>query len=131
MPDNAVVGYDTLERHNLLHNETNGTPRTHRLCSIVGPIWTQLNTKHDRFAQNTSLPNASDRVGGWPVMLGVGCRDIFTMFAANNAVEAQEYPGFDASIGTSHTARNDPFFVDYKAVTSGPTARASNGDYSL
>ena len=47
----------------------------------------------------------------------------------------QDYPGLDADIGTSNTVMNGgpaaSIFTDFQATTSGPTAGAGGGDYSL
>ncbi|WP_377846980.1 hypothetical protein [Bosea sp. UC22_33] len=56
---------------------------------------------------------------------------MFSQFAANSANEGQEYAGLKSNIGTSTTVRNDPLFVDPKAVTAGPVAGAGGGDYRL
>lgn len=130
---NTFVGTGLYGRSNFLYNETSGTARTHKLTSSVGHVTPQFNTKHDIFAgANSGLPDASSRTGGWSVMNGVGFVGLFSMFkAANPTSEHPEYPGLNASLGTSDTVRNDPLFIDFKAVTAGPVAGAGGGNYRL
>lgn len=131
---NTFVGDRSIGRTNMLYNETSGDPRTHELTSSVGQVTPQFNTKHDIFAgANLGLPDASDRIGAWSAMFGVGFEGLFSMFsAANPSSEHPEFPGLHASLGTSGTVKSDPLFVDNKAVIASPlTAGAGNGNYRL
>ncbi len=126
---NTLVGDRSLGRTNYLYNETNGTARNHKLTSSVGLVTTQMNTKHDIFAgANLGLPDASTRTGAWSVLNGVGFEGLFSMFAAANPTsEHPEFPGLNASLGTSGTVRNDPLFVDSKAVIASPLTAGAGG----
>lgn len=126
---NTFTGFFTVGRNNLFYDET-ATPCTTSMVSCHGNIHPQINTKGDRFDSNGAL------VGNWAYLYGVGCQGEFSMFidAQSGGIGgtfAQAYPGLGASIGTSATVRNDPLFTAYAGVTSGPTAGAGGGDYSL
>jgi hypothetical protein len=127
--NNTFVGFFINGRANLFYDEGT-TPRTTRLQSLKGNIHVQLNTKGDRFALDGT------RVGNWAYLYGVGCQGEFSQFvdADSGGIGssfAQAYPGLGAKIGTSATVRNDPLFTDYKGTTSGPTAGAGGGTYTL
>jgi hypothetical protein len=126
---NTFAGFFINGRANLFY-EDGATARTSKLMSGKGNIHVQINTKGDRFVSNGA------RVGNWAYLYGVDCDGEFTQFidadsGGLGSAFAQEYPGLNASIGTSATVRNDPLFVDYEAVTSGPTAGAGGGNYAL
>ena len=127
---NSFAGFDTYGRGNLLYDETTGTARSHKLQSFVGNIHVQINTKSDIFkADGTKL-------GNWAYDNGVGCRGEFSIYrnAAGNLTSGfhQTYPGLSASIGTVNTgAGNDPLYTSNQATTSGPTAGAGGGTYTI
>ncbi|WP_414902455.1 hypothetical protein ACMT1E_04295 [Sphingomonas flavalba] len=128
---NTIVGYGNTARSNILYNETVGTLRAHKLCSSIGSIHTQINTKHDVFCGGRGDVDASSKTGGWPYMLGVGCRGTVALFVdAGGGTFAQEYPGEKALIGASATVMADVRFTDNKAVT-GAGAGAGDGAYTL
>lgn len=126
---NVVTGFFTVGRDNLFYDQTSA-PATSKLMSLRGNIHGQLNNKGDRFDSNGAL------TGNWAYLYGVGCYGEFSMFidAQSGGIGgtfAQAYPGLGAKLGTSSTVRQDPLFVDYKGVTSGPTAGAGGGNYAL
>lgn len=133
---NTFAGFWTHGRANLIYDE-GPTARANKLHSFVGNIHVGINTKGDVFRGIAEAgADASSRLGNWAYLYGVGCRGEFSQFVDANSgglgtYFAQDYPGLDAGIGTSATIRNDPLFADYKATTSGPTAGAGGGDYSL
>lgn len=124
---NTVAGFDIYGRSNILYNDTAADPRSHVLASFVGNIHVQINTKHDVFATDGT------RTGGWAYLNGVGCRGEFSRYQdAGGGTWKQDYPGLGASIGTIRTgAGNDPLFTDPEHTTSGPTAGAGLGTYTL
>lgn len=136
---NTLAGANNGGRSNVLYDDgPNGNLRVHKLQSFVGNIHVQINTKNDWFAgANLGLPDASAHTGNWAYTHGVGCRGEFSQFrdAGNGDPKfRQDYPGLNASIGTSNTIRNDPKFVSYAAVTYNGatyTAGAGGGDYAL
>lgn len=126
---NTFVGFHNNGRANVFYDE-GVTPRTCKLQSCVGNIHVAINTKGDVFVANGT------RVGNWGYLYGVGCRHEFSMFidADSGGIGssfAQAYPGIGANIGTSATVRNDPLFTNYQGTTSGPTAGAGNGTYTV
>lgn len=125
---NTCTGFFTVGRNNLFYDESPGCVT--RFVSMRGNIHSQLNEKNDVFVSNGSY------VGNFAYEHGVGCFGEFSQFMDANGTGiggpfAQDYPGLDASIGTSISVRNDPLFTDYKGVTSGPTSGAGNGIYTL
>lgn len=131
---NTFAGFFTYGRCNNLYNETSGDARTHKLCSFVGNIHVQINTKHDVFAgANLSLPDASTRIGGWSYLYGVGCRAEFSRYQdAASGTFSQEYPGIGSSLGTASSgAGNDPLFTTYAGTTQAAAAGAGGGVYTL
>lgn len=130
---NTVAGFGAAGRNNYLYDESAGTTRrVHKLCSWIGSIPVQINNKTDKWVHYTNAnADAPNRTGAWPVTMGVGCRGLLSQFAPASTNEVQTYPGLNASIGASATVRNDPLFTNYQAATSGPTAGAGGGDYSL
>lgn len=134
--NNTFVGFFTAGRGNLFYDE-GPTARTNELMSLVGNIHVSINTKGDVFrGANEAGPDASTRVGNWSYLYGVDCWGEFSQFIdANNGglgtSFAQEYPGLKAKIGTSNSVRQDPLFTNYQGTTSGPTAGAGGGDYTL
>lgn len=124
---NTFAGFDSYGRGNILYNETAATPRTHKLCSFVGNIHVQINTKHDVFHLDGAY------VGAWSYLYGVGCRGEFSRYRDGGTGSfKQDYPGIGASIGTSNTSPgNDPLFTTPAHTTSGPVAGAGNGVYTL
>jgi hypothetical protein len=123
---NTFTGFFSSGRVNLFYDE-GATPRTHKLMSMRGNIWVQINNKGDVFVADGS------RIGNWPYYYGTGCEGEFTQFidAEGAGGFAQIFAGLRASIGTSNSVRNDPLFVDYQSLTAGPTAGAGGGDYRL
>lgn len=126
---NTVAGFFTVGRSNLFYDQT-AAPTSSKLHSVRGNIFNQINTKGDRFDSNGAL------LGNWQFLFGVGCYGQFSMFidAQSGGIGgsfAQAYPGLGAKIGTSNTVRQDPLFVDYEGVTSGPTAGLGGGNYAL
>ncbi len=130
---NTFAGFGVYGRSNYLYNETSGVLRTHKLCTSVGTIAVQFNIKADVFSGSISgFADASSRIGTWSATFGVGNMGLFSMFRTNApSSEAHDFPGLNASIGTSTTVRNDPLFTSNQATTSNPTAGAGNGDYTL
>lgn len=130
---NTFAGFAAAGRWNFLYDESAGTTRrTHKLCSAVGDLIAQMNHKTDKWVHYTNAnADSVNRTGAWPITMGVGFRGLFTMFAAPSANERLDYPGLNASIGTSSTVRNDPLFTDDKAATAAGVAGAGGGDYSL
>jgi hypothetical protein len=127
---NTLTGFFLAGRGNLLYADTAATNRTHKLCSFVGNIHSQINTKHDVFAL------AAANVNAWAYLYGVGCRGEFSQFidASSGGIGsafAQAYPGLNASIGTSSTARNDPLFTNYQGTVSASVAGSGGGTYTL
>jgi hypothetical protein len=93
--------------------------RAHEQTSILRrqhPV--AINTKGDIFrGVNEAGANAASRTGNWTYLYGVGCRGEFSQFIDANTGGlgtsfVQDYPGLDASIGTSAILRNDPLFTD-------------------
>lgn len=131
---NTFAGYFTYGRSNLLYNETAGDPRTHKLCSFIGNLHVQINTKHDIFCgANLGLPDASTRVQAWSYLFGVGCRNEFSRYQdAATGTFSQEYAGIGSSIGTASSgAGNDPLFTSYAGTTTAGGAGAGGGTYTL
>jgi hypothetical protein len=131
---NTNAGFDVYGRNNNFYNETVGTARTHKLGSMIGNIYVQLNTKHDVFAgANLGLADASTRVGGWSFLYGVGHRGEFMRYQdAATGTWSREYPGPNAVVGTTNTgAGNDPLFTTPQHTTAGPVAGAGNGTYTI
>lgn len=107
------------------------TARTNKLQSVIGNLFTQINTKGDVFA------TSGTRLGNWGFLYGVGCRSNFSQYNdANNGSLggsfAQAYGGVGSLIGTSNTTPQmaTSNFTNYQATTSGPTAGAGGGTYS-
>ena len=126
---NTVAGFFTVGRSNLFYDQT-AAPTNSKLHSVRGNIFNQINTKGDRFDSNGAL------LGNWQFLFGVGCYGQFSMFidAQSGGIGgsfAQAFPGLGAKLGTSSTVRQDPLFVDYEGVTSGPTAGLGGGNYAL
>lgn len=131
---NTFAGFNDLGRGNILYDESSGTTRrAHRLQSLVGNIHVQINTKSDIWAGAQGLADAPNRTGNWAYMHGVGCRGEFSIYRdAGSGLFAQEYSGMGARIGTVNTgAGQNPLYTDNKATTSGPTAGAGGGTYTL
>lgn len=133
---NTVTGFYSNGRCNVFYDE-GPTRRTHKLMSVRGNIWDQINTKSDVFrGVNEAGADASSAVGNWPYLYGVGCVGEFSQFIdANNGgigtPFAQAYPGLAAKTGTSNTVRQDPLFTTYAGTTAGPTAGAGGGVYTI
>lgn len=126
---NTHAGFFSVGRNNLFYEQTSN-PSVSKLMSVKGNIHSQLNHKGDVFDSNGAL------VGNWSYLYGVGCVGEFTQFIDANSTGiggsfAQAYPGLRANIGTSNSVRNDPLFTDYEGTTSGPTAGAGGGDYTV
>lgn len=126
---NTFVGFFINGRSNMFYDD-GSTARTCKLHSCVGNIHVQLNTKGDVFVTNGA------RVGNWAYLYAVGCRAEFSQFMDANSGGlgtsfAQEYGGLRSKIGTSASVRQDPLFTNYQGTTSGPTAGAGGGDYTL
>jgi hypothetical protein len=127
--NNTVTGFFNNGRSNLFY-EDGATARTSKLMSVRGNIQDQINTKGDVFVLSGA------RVGNWAYLYGVGCDGEFSQFidadsGGIGSAFAQAYPGINASIGTSSTVRNDPLWTTYAGTTSGPTAGAGGGVYTL
>jgi hypothetical protein len=129
---NTFTGFSEVGRANLFYDD-GPTARTNRLMSLVGNIWSQINTKGDVFrGANESGADASNRTGNWAFLYGVGCRAEFSQFrAAGGSSFEQAFPGLAANMGNSQTVRNDPLFLDYEGTGAGPLAGAGGGDYRL
>jgi hypothetical protein len=125
---NTYTGFDDIGRWNMLYNETAADPRTHTFIRSAGNITPSVNTKHDVFFTDGT------RTQSWEYVYGVGCIGEFAMYAnagSGGQGFSQEYPGLLSFIGTSDSVPEDPLFTDYQGTTSGPTAGAGNGDYTL
>lgn len=133
---NTVTGFYLNGRCNIFYDE-GATRRTHKLMSVRGNIWNQINTKSDVFrGLNEVGADASSAVGNWAYLYGVGCQGEFSQFidANNEGIGgrfAQAYPGLQAKTGTSNTVRQDPLFTTYAGTTAGPTAGAGGGVYTI
>ncbi|MBN9453273.1 MAG: hypothetical protein J0I42_15095 [Bosea sp.] len=122
---NTFAGFNDYGRGNILYNESTGA-RTHKLCSFVGNIHVQINTKHDVFKADGT------RIQSWPYAFGVGCAGEFSQFFSAGAPGfAPDFGGLNASLGTSNSVRNDPLFTAPAATASGPSTGAGGGDYTL
>lgn len=122
---NSFAGFNDYGRGNILYNESTAA-RTHKLCSFVGNIHVQINTKHDVFKTDGT------RIQSWPYAFGVGCRGEFSQFlSAGSPGFAPDFAGLNASLGASNSVMNDPKFTAPAATTSGPVAGAGGGDYTL
>lgn len=127
--NNTITGFFNNGRSNSFY-EDGATARTSKLMSVRGNIQNQINTKGDIFVTNGA------RVGNWAYLYGVGCDGEFSCFidadsGGIGSAFAQAYPGINASIGTSNSVRNDPLWTTYAGTTSGPTAGAGGGVYTL
>lgn len=133
---NTVTGFNLVGRQNIFYDE-GATARTNKLMSVRGNIWCQINTKSDVFRGTVEAgADASARVGNWAFEYAVGCDGEFSQFidASGGGIGssfAQDYAPLSAKIGTSATVRQDPLFTAYQGVTSGPTAGAGGGTYTL
>ncbi len=133
---NSFAGFFINGRANIFYDE-GATRRSNKLMAVRGNIHVQINTKGDQFrGVNEAGADASSAVGNWAYLYGVGCEAEFSMFIDANSsgigsAFAQAYPGLAANIGTSATLRNDPLYTANAATTSGPTAGAGNGSYTL
>jgi hypothetical protein len=126
---NTFAGFFTCGRANIFYDD-GSTARTSKLMSCKGNIHVQINTKGDVFETDGA------RVGNWAYLYGVGCQGEFSQYIDANSggiggTFAQAYPGLEADIGTSASIRNDPLFTDYQGTTSGPTAGAGGGTYTI
>lgn len=134
---NTYIGFYNQGRTNLFYDE-GVTPRLNKLMSVVGNIFSQLNTKGDVFrGLNEAGADASTRLGNWSFLYGVGCSGNWTQYIdANNGglgtSFAQAYNGPGSSYGTSTTVPKmaTSFFTNYLGPTSG-VAGAGNGTYSI
>ena len=126
---NTYVGFDIYGRSNFLYNDTTGTFRTHKFVRSAGNIQVQINTKHDVFKTNGAYTQA------WPYLNGVGALGEFSQFLDAGGGGAsgfgQNFSGLGTNIGTSASVRNDPLFTSYQGTTSGPSAGAGNGTYTI
>jgi len=126
---NTLVGFNDNGRNNSFYDD-GATARTHTLMSDGANLYTQINTKGDIFALDGT------RLGNFAYTNGAGCQGNYTLYQdAGGGSFAQDYPGPGSDIGTSGTVMNGgpaaSIFTDFQAVTSGPTAGAGGGDYSL
>lgn len=130
---NTWVGFDIYGRGNLFYDDGTTASATN-LTSVKGNIHCQINTKSDVFKEDGT------RTGNWGYENGVGCQGEYSLYRDANGGGiggsfAQDYAGLDANIGESNTTMNGGpaanIFTDYQATTSGPTAGAGGGDYSL
>lgn len=129
--NNSLAGFNDHGRSNHVYDE-GSTPRSSKFVRQHGNIFVQLNCKGDVFAANGS------RTGNFAFKHGVGCTDNFTQFKSasgdpvgQGASFAQDYAGLGANCGTSNSVRNDPLYAAPAATSSGPSAGAGAGDYSL
>jgi len=128
--NNTFAGFFANGRSNLFYDD-GASARSNVLQSVVGNIFTQINTKGDVFA------TSGTRLGNWGFLYGVGCRSNFSQYIdANNGglgtSFAQAYGGVGSLIGTSNSTPQmaTTNFTDYKATSSGPTLGAGGGTYS-
>jgi hypothetical protein len=122
---NTVAGFFNNGRSNLFYDETAGTARTHRLMSVRGNIQVSVNNKGDVFILDGA------RTGNWPYLFGVGVAQDFHQFDAAAANFRQEFIGLGSLVGTSQTVPILPLFSSPAHTTTGPTAGAGGGTYSL
>ncbi|MFN0113332.1 MAG: hypothetical protein ACKVPY_01500 [Paracoccaceae bacterium] len=122
---NTVAGFWNNGRTNNFYDEHPSTARTHRLVSSAGNIHVSLNTKSDIFLLDGT------RTGNWPFAYGVGVRSEFHQFDAAAPNFRQEFSGLGSVVGTSTTTALSPQFTAPAATTSGPTAGAGGGTYTL
>lgn len=127
---NTVAGFFNNGRSNLFYDD-GASARTNKLQSVIGNVFTSINTKGDVFQ------TSGTRLGNWGFLYGVGCRANFSQYIdANNGglgtSFAQAYGGVDSLIGTSNATPQmaTSNFTNYQATTSGPTAGAGGGTYS-
>lgn len=125
---NVITGHFTSGRANVGYND-GAVPRTFKLMSLKGNIYTQLNTKHDVFMMDGT------RVDSWAYMYGVGGEGELTRYI--DATEgglgssfAQAFPGFNGLIGTDKTIPVDIKWVNYAGATLGATG-TGDGDYHI
>lgn len=132
--------YHIIYHHNtmsgtFIHGRTNAfyndgvVPRSNKLMSMKGNIHVQLNTKHDVFQSDGT------RIEGWGYLYGVGCEGEFSQFidASETGLGgnfAQEFFGFNGSVGTSRTVRQNPMFI-LDGSTDGANTGPGNGDYRI
>ena len=134
---NTQTGYQSVGRLNAFYDEATGTTRrTHRLARVTGNIFTQINTKGDWFFGTSAAAEAPNRTGNFAFLHGVGCQGNFEMFSAANGVAPPSsfsplYFGLGSIPAASFTVRNDPLFVDYRAVSAAGVVGAGGGDYHL
>lgn len=134
---NTILGFNALGRGNILYDESSATTRrTHKLQSFVGNIHVQINTKSDVYAGLNAIADAPNRTGNWGYNFGVGVRGEFARYRnAGNSMTVgfnQDYPGIASVLGTINTGAGlDPLFTSYAGTTSGPTAGAGGGTYTL
>mgnify|MGYP000063571479 FL=1 len=128
--ENTFAGFWSNGRTNLFYDD-GATARTNVLQSVVGNIFTSINTKGDVFQ------TSGTRLGNWGFLYGVGCRANFSQYidAGNGGLGtsfAQAYGGVDSLIGTSNATPQmaTSNFTSYQATTSGPTVGAGGGTYS-
>lgn len=128
--NNTYVGFFNAGRSNIFYNETAADLRTHKLNAVKGNIFVSINTKHDVFQTDGTF------IGGWSFLYGVACNGNFSQFidadsGGLGSAFAQAFAGMGTLLGTSSTVRQDPLFTDYQGTTSGPTAGAGGGTYTL
>jgi hypothetical protein len=137
---NTIAGAFAHGRVNIGYNDTNPPLlRSHKFIRDVGNIYVQRNTKHDIFAHlNDSFADASDRIGGWATMYGVGSQGNYIRYVdAGGSVPGQVssfnqvFAGFNTVHGTSSTVPLNPLFVDDEATQPGSIAGLGNGDYRI
>jgi hypothetical protein len=122
---NTLAGFFNNGRSNLFYDENPTVARFHKLVSSVGNIHVSVNNKGDVFMSDGT------RQGNWPYCFGVGCAGEFHQFDAAAPNFRQEFFGLRSNVGTSTTVALNPQFTAPAATTSGPTAGAGSGTYTL
>ena len=135
---NTVTGYGAEGKFNMAYAGfvSPFTNQNHRLWSVKGNLFAQLNQKDDWWGGNQNQPNAATFIGSMAVEHGVGMTGNFDQFFANTGFpESILYAGIGSVRNTtSATVRQDPLFENYQGTTgSAGTAAigAGGGDYHL
>lgn len=122
---NTIAGFFNNGRTNFFYDENASVARTQKLMSSKGNIHVSWNNKGDVFMTNGA------RTGNWPAANGVGFGYELVQYDSASGTFRLEFPGLGSVVGTSTTTPVDPLFTSPAATTSGPTAGAGGGTYTL
>lgn len=122
---NTVAGFFNNGRSNQFYDENPTVPRTHRLVISKANIHVSLNNKGDLFLLDGT------RIGNWPYAYGVGVAAELLQFDAASPTFRQEFAGLGSIGGISTTTPLSPQFTTPAHTTTGPTAGAGGGTYTL